>query len=128
LSESLRRELLCYEIDVIVIAPGAVATAIWGKVEQIDVAPYVNTPYAPALERLCAYMVALGKGGLPPERLGQAVMHALTTTRPKVRYAITPQPIQDWLGRNRYRSKFPGKGGSQGLENVIQAGDGRSPP
>ena len=28
LSESLRRELLCYEIDVIVIAPGAVATAI----------------------------------------------------------------------------------------------------
>jgi NAD(P)-dependent dehydrogenase (short-subunit alcohol dehydrogenase family) len=100
LSESLRRELLCYEIDVIVIAPGAVATAIWGKVEQIDVAPYVNTPYAPALERLCAYMVALGKGGLPPERLGQAVMHALTTTRPKVRYAITPQPIQDWLGRN----------------------------
>jgi hypothetical protein len=26
------------------------------------------------------------------------------------------------------RGKFPGKGGSQGLENVIQAGDGRSPP
>ena len=100
LSESLRRELLCYEIDVIVIAPGAVATAIWGKVEQIDVTPYANTPYAPALERLRAYMVALGKGGLPPERLGEVVMHALTTTRPKVRYAVTPQPFQDWLGRN----------------------------
>jgi NAD(P)-dependent dehydrogenase (short-subunit alcohol dehydrogenase family) len=100
LSESLRRELLCYEIDVIVIAPGAVATAIWGKVERIDVTPYVNTPYAPALERLRAYMLALGEGGLPPERLGQAVMHALTTARPKVRYAVTPQPFQDWLGRN----------------------------
>jgi NAD(P)-dependent dehydrogenase (short-subunit alcohol dehydrogenase family) len=99
LSESLRRELLCYEIDVIVIAPGAVATAIWGKVERIDVTPYVNTPYAPALERLRAYMLALGEGGLPPERLGQAVMHALTTARPKVRYAVTPQPFQDWLGR-----------------------------
>jgi NAD(P)-dependent dehydrogenase (short-subunit alcohol dehydrogenase family) len=100
LSESLRRELLCYEIDVIVIAPGAVATAIWGKVERIDVTPYINTPYAPALERLRAYMLALGEGGLPPERLGQAVMHALTTARPKVRYAVTPQPFQDWLGRN----------------------------
>ena len=100
LSESLRRELLCYEIDVIVIAPGAVATAIWDKVDEVDVTPYINTPYAPALERLRAYMLALGKRGLPPERLGHAVMHALTTSSPKVRYAVTPQPFHDWLGRN----------------------------
>jgi NAD(P)-dependent dehydrogenase (short-subunit alcohol dehydrogenase family) len=100
LSESLRRELLCYGIDVIIVAPGTVATAIWGKAEQIDITPYVNTPYVPALERLRAYMLALEKGGLPPERLGQAVMHALTTARPKVRYTISPQPFQDRLMRS----------------------------
>src|SRR5271154_6033280 len=36
-SESLRRELMLFGIDVIVVAPGAVATAIWGKAEQVDV-------------------------------------------------------------------------------------------
>jgi len=44
-------------------------------------------------------MLALGKGSLPPERLGRAVMRALTTARPKGRYAVTPQRFQGWLGR-----------------------------
>ena len=52
LSECLRRELLPFGIDVIVIAPGAVATPIWGKAEQLDITPYPNTPYATALERM----------------------------------------------------------------------------
>ena len=100
LSESLRRELLPFGIDVIVIAPGAVATPIWGKAEQIDVTPYRDTPYANALERMRAYMLGLGKQGLPPERIGEAVLHALTTAKPKVRYAVTPRPLQDFLARN----------------------------
>jgi NAD(P)-dependent dehydrogenase (short-subunit alcohol dehydrogenase family) len=54
LSESLRRELLPFGIDVIIIGPGAVATPIWSKAEQIDVTPYLNTPYATPLERLRA--------------------------------------------------------------------------
>jgi NAD(P)-dependent dehydrogenase (short-subunit alcohol dehydrogenase family) len=54
LSESLRRELLPFGIDVIIIGPGAVATPIWSKAEQIDVTPYLNTPYTTPLERLRA--------------------------------------------------------------------------
>jgi NAD(P)-dependent dehydrogenase (short-subunit alcohol dehydrogenase family) len=34
-SESLRRELMLYGIDVIIIGPGSVATAIWDKAEPI---------------------------------------------------------------------------------------------
>ncbi len=100
LSESLRRELLPFGIDVIVIGPGAVATPIWSKAEQGDVTPYLNTPYATALERMRATMLTLGKQGLPPERIGEAVLHALTTAKPKVRYAVSPQPFQDFLARN----------------------------
>ena len=99
LSESLRRELLAFGIDVIVIAPGAVATAIWAKAEEVDVTPYLNTPYAEPLKRLRAYMLALGQNGLPPERIGEVVLQALTAARPKVRYRVTPQPLQDWIGR-----------------------------
>jgi NAD(P)-dependent dehydrogenase (short-subunit alcohol dehydrogenase family) len=100
LSESLRRELLPFGIDVIVIAPGAVATPIWNKAEQIDVTPYLNTPYATALERMRAYMLTLGKDGLPPERIGQAVLHALTAAKPKVRTTVTPRPFEDFLARS----------------------------
>lgn len=72
MSESLRRELLPFGIDVIVIGPGAVATPIWSKAEQVDVTPYLNTPYAAALNRLRAHMLQLGKQGLSPERIGRA--------------------------------------------------------
>jgi len=100
LSESLRRELLLFGVDVIVIAPGAVATAIWGKAERVDVTPYRQTPYAPALDRIRTYMVALGSKGLPPERLGEVVWQALTAAKPKVRYTVAPDPLQVFLASN----------------------------
>jgi NAD(P)-dependent dehydrogenase (short-subunit alcohol dehydrogenase family) len=99
LSESLRRELLPFGIDVIVVAPGAVATPIWRKAEQLDITPYLDTPYGKALERLRTHMVKLGKVGLPPEQIGEAVLHALTAAKPKVRTTVTPQPFQDFLAR-----------------------------
>ena len=99
LSESLRRELLPFGIDVIVIAPGAVATPIWSKAEQLDITPYLHTPYATALERMRTHMLTLGKSGLPPERIGEAVLRALTAARPRVRTTVTPQPLQDFLAR-----------------------------
>jgi NAD(P)-dependent dehydrogenase (short-subunit alcohol dehydrogenase family) len=94
LSESLRRELLPFGVDVIVVAPGAVATPIWDKADETDTAAYADTVYAPALDRLRSYMLSIGKSGLPPERIGEAVHTALTTAKPKVRYTITPQPMQ----------------------------------
>jgi NAD(P)-dependent dehydrogenase (short-subunit alcohol dehydrogenase family) len=99
LSESLRRELLPFGVDVIVVGPGAVATPIWGKAEQIDVTPYRDTPYAVPLERLRNYMLGMGKKGLPPERVGEVVLLALTAPKPKVRYAVSPQPLQDFIAR-----------------------------
>jgi hypothetical protein len=99
LSESLRRELIPFGIDVIVIGPGAVATAIWAKSEEIDVTPYLNTPFGPPLERLRELARVEAKRGLPPERIGEAVRHALTAARPKVRYAVSPQPVLDFMLR-----------------------------
>jgi NAD(P)-dependent dehydrogenase (short-subunit alcohol dehydrogenase family) len=37
LSESLRREMMLFGIDVIIIAPGAVKTPIWGKADGVDI-------------------------------------------------------------------------------------------
>ena len=97
LSESLRRELLLFGIDVILIAPGAVATPIWSKAEEVDTSQYDNTPYRGQLDRIRSYMIANGPKGLKPERLGKAIHHALTTARPKWRYTLTPEPLQHLL-------------------------------
>ena len=100
LSESLRRELLPFGVDVIVIAPGAVATPIWGKAEELDIKAYANTVYAEPLARLQAYMLGLGAKGLAPEKLGDAIYKALTTGKPKVRYTVSPDPFQVFMSEN----------------------------
>lgn len=69
LSESLRRELLLYGIDVIVVGPGAVATPIWDKAAQIDTSAYEHTEYADILRRFATYFVQEGRQGFPPERI-----------------------------------------------------------
>lgn len=94
LSESLRRELLPFGVDVVVVAPGAVATPIWAKADETDTRRYAGTVYAPALERLRQYMLTIGKSGLPPEAIGEAIHTALTAARPKVRYVVSPSPVQ----------------------------------
>ena len=97
LSESLRRELMLFGIDVIVVAPGAVATPIWDKAETVDVARYANTPFAPALTKVRDYMIAGGRKGLKPEQLGRAVWRALTAKNPKTRYTVAPDRVQDFM-------------------------------
>ncbi len=100
LSEALRRELLPFGVDVIVVAPGAVATPIWSKAEDLDITAYANTVYAAPLARLQAYMLGLGAKGLAPEKLGQVIHKALTTANPKVRYTVSPDPFQVFMSEN----------------------------
>jgi NAD(P)-dependent dehydrogenase (short-subunit alcohol dehydrogenase family) len=94
LSESLRREMMLFGIDVVIIAPGAVKTPIWGKAEEIDVAAYRNSPFFPALERIRKFMLQLGENGLPPEKIAERIADVLTSTSPHARYQITPDPMR----------------------------------
>src|SRR5690606_14631100 len=86
-SEALRRELVMFGIDVVVIGPGPVKTAIWDKAEEIDIKRYANSPYLPILKNFQSVFVAQGREGYPAERLGNLIHEALTTSKPKVRYA-----------------------------------------
>lgn len=97
LSEALRRELMLFGIDVIVVAPGAVATPIWDKADAVDLTAFAGTPYFAMLEKMKNYMIANGRKGLTPERLGDAVKTALTAAKPKTRYTVTPEPIQNLM-------------------------------
>jgi NAD(P)-dependent dehydrogenase (short-subunit alcohol dehydrogenase family) len=94
LSECLRREMMLFGIDVVIVAPGAVKTPIWAKAEEIDVSGYSNSPFFPALERIRKFMLQLGENGLPPEKIAEAIADILTSAHPKVRYQITPDPMR----------------------------------
>ena len=95
LSESLRRELMLFGIDVIIIAPGPVKTPIWSKgQDDVDMSNYKNSPYLPALQKVSAYMKHLETIGLPPERIAERVYDALTLAHPKVRYQIAPDRVR----------------------------------
>src|ERR1700687_5916576 len=64
LSEGLRREMMLFGIDVIIVAPGAVKTPIWAKAEQVDISAYQNSPYYPALSQVRKFTRHLSEIGL----------------------------------------------------------------
>src|SRR5438874_7417944 len=97
LSESLRREMMLFGIDVVIIAPGAVKTPIWSKAEEVDISSYKNSPFFPALEKTRAFMLAIGATGLPAETIAEKVFGALTLPNPKVRYVIAPDPMRQFM-------------------------------
>lgn len=97
LSESLRRELLMFGIDVIIVAPAAVRTPIWDKADAVDIAPYRGTAFETALERIRAFMLKSGREGLPVERLGEAIRDIVANPRPRVRYVFAPNMIEAWM-------------------------------
>jgi NAD(P)-dependent dehydrogenase (short-subunit alcohol dehydrogenase family) len=97
LSDALRRELMLHGIDVIVIAPGSVKTPIWDKARNHDVSVYARTPYAEAFKRYADFIDASEASGIPVERVGALVWHALTARRPRARYTPTPGPVISWL-------------------------------
>lgn len=96
-SESLRRELILFGVDVIIIGPGAVVTPIWQKSDTGLAERFRETPYAEALAKFEGYAAKEAVSGYSADVIGRAVWRALTAAKPRVRYAIVPSRLTNWI-------------------------------
>jgi NAD(P)-dependent dehydrogenase (short-subunit alcohol dehydrogenase family) len=97
MSDALRRELMLFGIDVVIIEPGTVNTAIYDKGEIEDLSEFKQTEYWEAVQNFQKFIVSEARtNGLSPERLGEAIHVALSTAKPKARYAVIPQRFKNW--------------------------------
>ncbi|MCC3245489.1 SDR family oxidoreductase [Methylocystis sp. WRRC1] len=113
-SDALRRELMIYGIDVIVIEPGMIATPIWDKADNADFTHFDRTIYGPAARRVQKWAVEGGHAAPGPEKVAEAVLRALTSPRPPARIPVVvnrflgytlpgllPARLVDWLTARR---------------------------
>jgi NAD(P)-dependent dehydrogenase (short-subunit alcohol dehydrogenase family) len=97
MSDALRRELMLFGIDLVIIEPGTVNTEMYDKGEKEDLSEFKETEYWEAVQKFQRFIVTEARtNGLPPERLGEAVHVALTAAKPKARYAVVPQRFKNW--------------------------------
>ena len=96
-SEGLRRELMPFGVDVIVIGPGAVRTAIWDKGLSFDRSRYASSVYAPILDTFSKAVAQQGAGGLAPEAVGKLIWKVMTDPKPQPRYAILRDRLTGWV-------------------------------
>jgi NAD(P)-dependent dehydrogenase (short-subunit alcohol dehydrogenase family) len=96
-SDALRRELMVWGIDVVVIAPGAVATPIWDKAEEAEYGAVAGTVYEAPADRLKKWMIAGGRVGLNPSVIAGTIEKALTVNKPRARYTLLKNFIAGWL-------------------------------
>jgi NAD(P)-dependent dehydrogenase (short-subunit alcohol dehydrogenase family) len=97
MSDALRRELMLFGIEVVIIEPGTVNTAMYDKGEKEDLSEFKETEYWEAVQNFQKFIVAEARNnGLSPERLGKAVHLALSTAKPKARYSVVPQRFKNW--------------------------------
>ncbi|WP_420630446.1 SDR family oxidoreductase [Candidatus Leptofilum sp.] len=97
ISDALRRELLIFGIDVIVIGPGSVQTPIWDKAQDLDTEPYKQTPYRDMIEGMKKVFISQGKSGIAVEKVSEVIYKALTKENPKARYSIARDLLSGWL-------------------------------
>ena len=115
ISDALRMELRRFGISVSLIEPGAIATGIWQKTlaefdqRTSETAPDLRDLYSPLTSRIREEIAQSSVRALPPETVADAVVHAMTATRPKTRYVVgrdarlglllslLPDRVKDWL-------------------------------
>lgn len=97
LSQALRRELMPWGVEVVSIEPGFIQSSMHQKAsDRLQTNAYAGTPYASLWTRFGVFMQTNSASAKSPDRVTQAVLHAIESRQPKTR-----QPLDGlwYLGR-----------------------------
>jgi NAD(P)-dependent dehydrogenase (short-subunit alcohol dehydrogenase family) len=123
LGDSLRREVLPWGIDVVVVEPGTIATEIWSKGKDAlqetteSMPPDAVRLYGPQLQAWAKSFMGEGDTqGISPDKVAQVIHRAIRNERPKARYlvgadarigakmnAVVPTRTFDRMARRRFK-------------------------
>ncbi|MGZ3692346.1 MAG: SDR family NAD(P)-dependent oxidoreductase [Pseudobdellovibrio sp.] len=95
-SEGLRKELIHYNMKVIVVGPGSINTPIWQKGFEVIKTKYDNTDFAESFHIFSKMASAQAKNSLAPSAVSDCVLKALTDDDPCFRYAPIPNKLVNW--------------------------------
>ncbi len=100
-SESLRRELMMYKIDVIIVAPRSFKTPIWAK-SNIDerVSIFRKTNYKKSFSNFSNYVTSLSENGEDIGVLSKKIYNISNKKRPRAKYSFGPSGIQFFFIRH----------------------------
>ena len=96
LSDSLRRELMLYDIAVVLIEPGTTQTPIIEKT-AVQTNNYQDTDYGDVLTEFGQRAVARQDSALPVAKVTDAIVNALEKPNPKTRYAVPRKWFMGWI-------------------------------
>jgi NAD(P)-dependent dehydrogenase (short-subunit alcohol dehydrogenase family) len=92
LSDAFRIELARWNVQVVVVQPGAIQTPIWETTRERAIrmfdglSPTAKQLYGRVIERISEF--GTPKRALPPQRVANVVARALTVRRPRTRYRV----------------------------------------
>lgn len=93
LSDSLRRELMRNNINVVVIEPGSTDTPIWNKVPDIE--QYKKSNYYSSMKKL--FMQVQKSKKIKPDKIAKLITKVIKCKKPKARYAVPDRLISGWI-------------------------------
>ncbi|MBT4090612.1 MAG: SDR family oxidoreductase [Deltaproteobacteria bacterium] len=96
-SDSLRRELIDFGVEVVLIQPGRVKTPIWDKGVKF-LSQFPGSIFEKTAVTLGKHAFEKGKtSGLEAGELGKVVQHVFQTKRPKTRYLVSPNNFKYYM-------------------------------
>ena len=111
ITDALRRELSPWNMHVAIVEPGSIKTPIWDKAQKNaaelleSLSPRAEELYGKTLRKALTMAGLTAERGAHPDAVAKVVHHALSASRPKLRYLVgidarLARTVQSLFGEN----------------------------